>query len=544
MKLSHRFAALFALIVAGFAVYGFWSFRTLNELKVNGPTYQRIVQGKDLIADILPPPEYIIESYLVSLQAISASGPERKVLLADLDRLKADYDTRRAYWTKETLEPAIRQQMDLAHQSAQEFFQIAMTQFRPALEQDNAAGAAGALALMTQRYAVHRAAINRTVELATARTTADEAAARSAITSSSWIMFAILVTVVVLVATMLTLLARSLIRQLGGEPAYATGIAGQIAAGDLAAHIEVKGGDETSMLFAMRAMRDSLATIVSEVRSGTDTMSTASSQIAAGNLDLSSRTEQQASSLEETASSMQALTAAVRNNGANSREAQRLVESASLVAQQGGEMVTRVVDTMGSINASSQKIADIIGVIDGIAFQTNILALNAAVEAARAGEQGRGFAVVASEVRNLAQRSASAAKEIKVLIGASVDTVAEGSKLVQQAGATMDDIVTSVKRVTDIMSDITAASGHQETGIGQISQAIQEIDTVTQQNAALVEEAAAAAASLEDQATALLQVVSVFQLGATPYATTSGPRTAPGRQPVRLALPSSLLPST
>ena len=536
MKLSHRFAALFALIVAGFAVYGFWSFRTLNELKVNGPTYQRIVQGKDLIADILPPPEYIIESYLVSLQAISASGPERKALLADLDRLRADYATRRAYWTREALEPAIRQQMDLAHQPAQEFFQIAVTQFRPALEQDDAAGAASALALMTQRYAIHRAAINRTVELATVRTTADEAAARSAITSSSSIMFAILVSVVVLAATMLTLLARSLIRQLGGEPAYATAIAGQIAAGNLAAHIEVKGSDQTSMLFAMRAMRDSLATIVSEVRSGTDTMSTASSQIAAGNLDLSSRTEQQASSLEETASSMQELTAAVRNNGANSREAQRLAESASLVAQQGGEMVARVVDTMGSINASSQKIADIIGVIDGIAFQTNILALNAAVEAARAGEQGRGFAVVASEVRNLAQRSASAAKEIKVLIGASVDTVAEGSKLVRQAGATMGDIVTSVKRVTDIMSDITAASGHQEEGIGQISQAIQEIDTVTQQNAALVEEAAAAAASLEDQATKLLQVVSVFQLGATPDASTSRPRTALGRQPGRLAI--------
>ena len=536
MKLSHRFAALFALIVAGFAVYGFWSFRTLNELKVNGPTYQRIVQGKDLIADILPPPEDIIESYLVSLQAISASGPERKVLLADLDRLRADYATRRAYWTREALEPAIRQQMDLAHQPAQEFFQIAVTQFRPALEQDDAAGAASALALMTQRYAIHRAAINRTVELATVRNTADEAAARSAIASSSSIMFAILVSVVVLAATMLTLLARSLIRQLGGEPAYATAIAGQIAAGNLAAHIEVKGSDQTSMLFAMRAMRDSLATIVSEVRSGTDTMSTASSQIAAGNLDLSSRTEQQASSLEETASSMQELTAAVRNNGANSREAQRLAESASLVAQQGGEMVARVVDTMGSINASSQKIADIIGVIDGIAFQTNILALNAAVEAARAGEQGRGFAVVASEVRNLAQRSASAAKEIKVLIGASVDTVAEGSKLVRQAGATMGDIVTSVKRVTDIMSDITAASGHQEEGIGQISQAIQEIDTVTQQNAALVEEAAAAAASLEDQATKLLQVVSVFQLGATPDASTSRPRTALGRQPGRLAI--------
>jgi methyl-accepting chemotaxis protein len=259
-------------------------------------------------------------------------------------------------------------------------------------------------------------------------------------------------------------------------------------------------------------MNDSLVRIVGEVRNGTDTIASASSQIAAGNLDLSGRTEQQASSLEETAASMEQLTATVKQNADNARQANQLAVTASGVALKGGSVVAEVVGTMGAINASSRKIVDIIGVIDGIAFQTNILALNAAVEAARAGEQGRGFAVVAAEVRNLAQRSAAAAKEIKTLIGDSVDKVEEGSKQVAQAGKTMDEIVDSVKRVTDIMAEITAASQEQSSGIEQVNQAITQMDQVTQQNAALVEEAAAAAASLQEQANNLSQAVSVFKL--------------------------------
>jgi methyl-accepting chemotaxis protein len=248
------------------------------------------------------------------------------------------------------------------------------------------------------------------------------------------------------------------------------------------------------------------------VQQGIDIIAVASRQIAAGNMDLSSRTEQQASSLEETASSMEELTSTVKQNGDNARQANQLAISASDVAVKGGAVVSQVIDTMGSINESARKIVDIISVIDGIAFQTNILALNAAVEAARAGEQGRGFAVVASEVRNLAQRSAAAAKEIKVLIGDSVEKVEVGSKLVSQAGTAMDEIVASVKRVTDIMGEITSAGREQEAGIQQINQAITEMDTVTQQNAALVEEAAAATAALQDQAGSLEQVVSVFKL--------------------------------
>jgi methyl-accepting chemotaxis protein len=259
-------------------------------------------------------------------------------------------------------------------------------------------------------------------------------------------------------------------------------------------------------------MRDSIVKIVSEVRVGTDTIATASGQIASGNLDLSSRTEQQASSLEETASSMEELIVTVKQNAHHAHDANALAVSASAVAVKGGEVVAQVVETMSSINASSRKIVDIIGVIDGIAFQTNILALNAAVEAARAGEQGRGFAVVATEVRNLAQRSAGAAKEIKSLISDSVAKVESGTHLVDQAGSTMIEIVDSIRRVTDIMGDITNASQEQISGIEQINEAIGQMDQVTQQNAALVEEAAAAAGSLQEQAESLSAVVSVFKL--------------------------------
>jgi methyl-accepting chemotaxis protein len=308
------------------------------------------------------------------------------------------------------------------------------------------------------------------------------------------------------------LVIRSIERSLGGEPEYAADVARQIASGDLTSVVETTADDKSSLLFAMKAMRDSLAHVVGQVRSGTDTIATASGQIAAGNMDLSSRTEQQASALEETAASMEQLTSTVKQNADNAHQANELALSASQVAEKGGAVVAQVVDTMASINDSSRKINDIIGVIDGIAFQTNILALNAAVEAARAGEQGRGFAVVATEVRNLAQRSASAAKEIKTLIGDSVEKVDQGAKLVDQAGATMEEIVASIRRVTDIMGDISAASREQTAGIEQVNQAIGQMDQVTQQNAALVEEAAAAAASLQDQAGELLQVVGVFQL--------------------------------
>jgi methyl-accepting chemotaxis protein len=287
----------------------------------------------------------------------------------------------------------------------------------------------------------------------------------------------------------------------------------QIAAGDLTVRMTVDGKDEIAGLTrAMNGISDSLSAVVGQVRGGADQIAMASGEIASGNQDLSARTEQQAGNLEETASSMEELTATVRQNAENARQANQLAQSASSVAARGGAVVSQVVDTMGSIDASARKIVDIIGVIDGIAFQTNILALNAAVEAARAGEQGRGFAVVAGEVRTLAQRSAAAAHEIKALIGNSVTQVEAGSRLVEQAGATMQEVVESVRRVTDIMAEIRTASEEQSAGIEQVNTAITQMDQVTQQNAALVEQAAAAAAAMQDEAASLARVVRQFRL--------------------------------
>ena len=314
---------------------------------------------------------------------------------------------------------------------------------------------------------------------------------------------------------------------------------GAISDGNLANDIVITRQDEMgALLTGLQQMQERLSTTVRGVRDGSGAIATASNEIASGNLDLSSRTEQQASSLEETASSLEELTSTVKQNSDNARQANQLAVSASDVAVKGGALVAQVVDTMGTISESSKKIADIIGVIDGIAFQTNILALNAAVEAARAGEQGRGFAVVATEVRNLAHRSASAAKDIKVLIEASVQNVGAGSALVSQTGTTMDEIVSSIRRVTDIMGEISAAGHEQELGIGQINQAVAEMDTVTQQNAALVEEAAAASESMQEQAAALAEMVSIFKLDAAH----SGPAAAKPalRKPVVAAASTAL----
>jgi methyl-accepting chemotaxis protein len=306
-----------------------------------------------------------------------------------------------------------------------------------------------------------------------------------------------------------TIITRSITVPLSG----AVEVAQKVASGELTSSVHVEGKDETSeLLQALKDMNDSLAKTVGDVRTGTELISTASQEIASGNADLSARTESQASSLEETASSMEELTSTVKQNADNARQANQLAVTASSVAEKGGTVVSQVVQTMGSITESSRKIADIISVIDGIAFQTNILALNAAVEAARAGEQGRGFAVVASEVRNLAQRSAGAAKEIKELITDSVDKVDAGSKLVDEAGQTMDLIVTSIRQVADIMGEITAATQEQSNGIEEVNQAISQMDEMTQQNAALVEQAAAAAESMQEQAEFLSQAVSIFKL--------------------------------
>jgi methyl-accepting chemotaxis protein len=307
-------------------------------------------------------------------------------------------------------------------------------------------------------------------------------------------------------------ITRNLSRSLGGEPAELCDAVSRVADGDLSARLQLRNGDTASVLAAVDRMQASLTRVVGTVRQGSQSVASASAEIAQGNQDLSARTEQQASALEETAASMEELSATVKQNADNAKQANQLAQSASTVAIQGGQVVSQVVDTMKGINDASRKISDIISVIDGIAVQTNILALNAAVEAARAGEQGRGFAVVASEVRSLAGRSADAAKEIKSLINASVERVEQGTALVDQAGATMTEVVGSIRRVTDLMGEITAASVEQSQGVAQVGEAVTQMDQTTQQNAALVEEMAAAASSLKTQAQDLVGTVAVFKL--------------------------------
>lgn len=514
LKLSHRLFGLVMVFATGLFLYGIWSFHTLNELKVNGPVYQRIVQGKDLVADILPPPKYIIESNLVAYQlATSADKSEQEGLIARLKTLQGEYDTRHNFWMKEGLEREIADNLlNKSHASALDFYKTAFDRLIPAVTAKDSAAISSAMADLKQSYATHRAAIDTTVELTIKRNAADEAAAAGKISSATITLISILVGALSLGVGVAVAITRGLLASLGGEPEYAVEITRRIASGDLTSTINLKPNDTKSLLFSMDQMQQVLARIVYDIKVAVDSVNNGAQQIAIGNEDLASRTEEQATALDKSTRSVEELSDTIRKNAEYGHEANGLASSASTVAEKGGEVVAKVVQTMGSINESSRKIVDIISVIDGIAFQTNILALNASVEAARAGEQGRGFAVVAAEVRNLAQRSANAAKEIKTLIGNSVDQVKIGAGLVDQAGSTMEEIVRGVRQVSSIMREINEASQAQSRDIEQVSEAMRAMDSNTQQNAALVEEAAAAASSLQDQASKLAEVSGIFKV--------------------------------
>jgi methyl-accepting chemotaxis protein len=364
--------------------------------------------------------------------------------------------------------------------------------------------------------------------------TSDAAAADAK--SSSTVSIGVMLAVTLIAMTGAVWLSRQIVAPLE----RAVRLADSVAGGDLTNHISSNGHDEVAALLkSLGAMQDSLSTLVIKVRQGSEGVATASSEIAQGNHDLSARTESQASALEETAASMEELNSTVSQSADNARQASQLATNASAVAIRGGEVVSQVVETMKGINESSRRISDIISVIDGIAFQTNILALNAAVEAARAGEQGRGFAVVASEVRSLAGRSAEAAKEIKSLIGASVERVEHGTALVDQAGTTMNEVVSSIRRVTDIVGEISAASGEQNAGVAQVGEAINQIDQATQQNAALVEQMAAAASGLKSQAADLVQVVSTFKVNSGDFSASTAPKASHGMRAAAASAPRS-----
>jgi methyl-accepting chemotaxis protein len=386
--------------------------------------------------------------------------------------------------------------------------------YRKALEEFKAAGLDAAVGDKAVRGMDREPAklLNEASEKLAAASAAAAAQADAAGKRATLISLALVVVTCMVSVAGAVCFSHTITRQLGGEPGTAADLAQSVAQGDLTLRIELQPGDTTSLMAQLKAMRDTLAKVVGEVRGNAESVATASAQISQGNADLSQRTEQQASALQQTAATMEELGTTVRQNADNAQQANQLAQAASGVAVKGGEVVGQVVETMKGISESSRKIADIIGTIDGIAFQTNILALNAAVEAARAGEQGRGFAVVASEVRSLAQRSAEAAKEIKSLISASTERVEQGTALVDQAGQTMDEVVSSIRRVTDIVGEISSASVQQSSGVAQVGQTVSQMDQVTQHNAALVEESAAASESLKSQAGALVQVVSVFKL--------------------------------
>jgi methyl-accepting chemotaxis protein len=467
--------------------------------------------AKDVTADILPPPMYLIEMRLLLSQAVEGTLPPDAVK-ADVRRLESEYLARVQYWKDNPPYGLEAKLLGKQHDEGVAFI-------AHAVRVADAVGANADTAVLRKQldaahaaYLAHRAGVDATVRESMAFANASVAAFDANAATTKHVQWALLALSAVALSALGLRIRRTVWAAVGGEPAAVASIARAVARGDLSIQVPVADGDRTSIMAAMAQMSQSLSGIVTQVRASSDSIATGSSEIAQGNIDLTARTQQQSAALEQTAASMEQLNSTVAQTSANAHQAGRLALDASTVAVEGGEVVGRVVATMKGINDSSKLIADIIGVIDGIAFQTNILALNAAVEAARAGEQGRGFAVVASEVRSLAGRSAEAAREIKSLISASVERVEQGTALVDQAGATMTEVVSSIKRATSIMGEITAASAEQSAGVAQVGQAVGQMDQATQHNAALVEQCAAAAASLKAQAQQLVQAVAIFKL--------------------------------
>lgn len=512
MKIQSKFFLLIFIFSVFFGIYGAWSFQTLNKLKVNGPLYVEIVQNKDLVADILPPPLYLVESYLVSFQLFNADDKSTQDKLIDrMKTIKREYEVRHAYWSNANLDAELNEKLlKYAHDPAQDFYRIAFEELIPSVQSSDKNAASLALDKLSASYQLHREAIDKAIEIANKRIASNETYASEAEKWAGIVQLAIFLVSLGLGVAAALFIMRTIIDPIEKS----VDIARSIAAGNLSQPITAQGKSETGQLLAaLDEMQSSLSSVVMTVRQGSATLASSCAEIASGSTDLSSRTENQASALEQTAASMEELGSTVKFNADNAFQANQLAQTASAVAQQGGGVVAQVVETMKEINDSSKKIADIISVIDGIAFQTNILALNAAVEAARAGEQGRGFAVVASEVRSLAGRSAAAAKEIRGLIAASVLCVDQGTALVDQAGTTMAEVVTSIKHVAEIINGISLASSEQSAGVGQMGEAISQMDDTTQQNAALVEEMAASTINLQNLAQDLVQSVSLFKIG-------------------------------
>jgi methyl-accepting chemotaxis protein len=497
-------------MVSGIAAAGLLTAASLWGEHRSSLAVERALVAKDVTADILPPPMYLIELRLVLSQAIEGTmAPGRAQ--SEAARLEKEYAARVEYWRAHPPYGLEAQLLGAQHHAAGRFIDAARAVLAAAARGDQGAAIA-ALKAADTLYLAHRAGVDETVSASTSFADAATARFGDAHHEAAWMRWAVFAVAIALLGGFGLWARRSVWKAIGGEPADAAALAHAVARGELAVRVPLAEGDTTSVMAAMQRMCTSLARVVGEVRQSSDAIAAGSTQIASGNADLSQRTEAQGSSVQQTASSMEQLSGTVRNNAETARNAAELAGGASEVAARGGQVVSEVVTTMNEISAGSRRIGDIIGVIDSIAFQTNILALNAAVEAARAGEQGRGFAVVAGEVRTLAQRSAEAAREIKSLIGASVDKVEAGTRLVDAAGATMNDIVAQVRSVSELIHRISTATEEQTAGIDAVSGAMAQLDQVTQQNSALVEQSAAASRGLNEQATRLVGAVSMFKL--------------------------------
>ncbi|OWJ59350.1 methyl-accepting chemotaxis protein [Paraburkholderia caledonica] len=535
IKVSTRLQAGFGLLTAFMLVLAAIAFYGLSELDASLDGIARVNNEETRLANEL---RSSIQDRAIALRNLALISDPRDVAqeaerMKKQDQLYADaFQQLSRMFAEPGTAPKERSLLDQIKQDEA----AAMAPQRKAMDLALAHDTAGAMQeLLQNARPPQRVWLARAVELAALEDQQNKEARENAVATYAKVrtMVAVIAAIAVLLGIVTAaLISRSILRQLGGEPSAAQEMAAHIAEGNLTVSVQVAPGDRTSLMASLEAMREKLTSIVSGIKTSAESISVAAGEIAQGNQDLSQRTEEQAASLQQTAASMEELTSTVRNNTDNARQGSTLASAASATAASGGEVVQQVVATMQDISSSSTKVTEIISVIEGIAFQTNILALNAAVEAARAGEDGRGFAVVAGEVRTLAQRSATAAKEIKDLIEASVSHVTNGSQLVENAGQTMGEVVRSVKQVTDIMGEIASASSEQTKGIEQVNVAVTQMDEVTQQNAALVEQATAAAQAMSDQAESLRAAVSIFRVDAAQQAvqsTAHSVRTKPAR---------------